>query len=110
MGVYKKEVKIKVAVRIWDLLFPQRRGGWAPRDLKPWGNILGNKWKITIILGRSVYANSSQYRLSTSGIGVTLLFLVQGGEDLHKGKFKLCFRQLKGEQRTLSVDSQLPSD
>lgn len=61
-------------------------------------------------LGRSVYANSSQCRLSISGIEVTLLFLMQDGEDLHKGKFMLCFWQLRREQRTLSVDSQLPSD
>lgn len=106
----KKEVKIKVTLRIWDLLFLQRKWSWDPRELKPRGNILGNKQKIMIILGRSVYANSSQYRLFISGIRVTLLFLVQGGEDLHKRKFKLCFRQLKGEHRTLSVDYQLPSD
>lgn len=81
----KKKVNIRVAVRIWDSIFPQRKGGWAPRSLKPWGNTLGNKWKIKIILERSIYTNSSQYRLSISGIGVTLLFLVQVGRTFTKG-------------------------
>lgn len=99
-GVHRKEVNLKEAVKsgAYITFFNKEKRTQGSNDDKLWGSdqkYMGKLMEDRTTLVRSVYANSSQCGLPTSGDKLLFPPLVQG-ETSSQGKFMPSFQADKG--------------